>query len=196
MATCQLIKAGDDHYGKLDPAKLLAEALTSLRSQDKADLIAEVDKACEKSGPSASPERQQPPASPPPRPAIPSELRDPFQGPSLTTKGVFPLRRIAQDGGIVTDGEDVGWAGSPDSAQMNRDRGSHLGPGGAIRGKDGAVVAHRDDEVVTARPQGADGAGGKTGGHLCPVVVIACPLLRDDESCHRITRCVVKGGAC
>ena len=80
MATCQLIKAGDDHYGKLDPAKLLAEALTSLRSQDKADLIAEVDKACEKAGPSASSERQQPPASPPPRPAIPSEIRDPFQG--------------------------------------------------------------------------------------------------------------------
>ena len=80
MSTCQLIKAGDDPYGKLDPAKLLAEALTSLRSQDKADLIAEVDKACEKSVPSASPERQQPPVSPPPRPAIPSEIRDPFQG--------------------------------------------------------------------------------------------------------------------
>ncbi len=81
MASCQLIRSEDDHNGKIDRAKLLADALTALRAQEKSELIADVDKACEKPFPAVpAPEKAPQPESTPQKFIIPSEIRDPFQG--------------------------------------------------------------------------------------------------------------------
>ena len=60
------------------------------------------------------------------------------------------LRRVMQDGCIITNRIDVGGTGSPDSAQVGRDVGSHLGPGVAIEAQDHTAITNSDDEVVAA----------------------------------------------